>query len=396
MREITVLNWQSRRATQPMDAAIKAFTNTHADCIVRQVVRPLKDFEHQSLEDISQQYDLIVFDHPFSGAIARSRCFVPLETHLADKLGHEANAQYVGPSLASYRYGGHIWGAPIDGATQNAIYRRDLLNRLGHAAPQSHVQVLELGHTARRNGLYLGTAIETPHALISILSYMANLGAPIEFDDTGITAIPENSFNEAYCAMEDVLSLSARECMGWNSIDLHEAMVVRDDIVYCPAVYGYATYGEPDLRAPLSFAGFAGIRQPFSAGAAIGGTALGLSRYSEKPELALAFIKHMLSDSVQVEIVGANCGQPASLNGWKNSKNDSRFNNFYSAVLESMKLSWVRPRFHGYVEFQRRGGQVVAQALREGGTPMLARLALQDLANELREKNDNEARESEG
>jgi len=396
MREITVLNWQNRRATQPMDAAIKAFTSTYANCSVRQVVRPLSDFEHQSLDDISHQYDLIVFDHPFSGAIAKSRCFVPLEEYLANELCHEADALYVGPSLASYRYGGHVWGAPIDGATQNAIYRRDLLSRLGHVTPQSHAQVLELGHTARRNGLYLGTAIETPHALISILSYMANLGAPIEFDSNGITAIPERSFHEAYCAMADVLSLSAQECVRWNSIDLHEAMVGRDDIVYCPAVYGYATYGESDLRAQLSFAGFAGIRQPFATGAAIGGTALGLSRYSERPELALAFIKHMLSDLVQVEIVGANCGQPASLNGWKNVANDSRFNKFYSNVLESMELSWVRPRFHGYVEFQRRGGEVVAQALREGGTSKSVRLALQDLAIELREKNDNETCGSKG
>lgn len=369
MKEITVLNWQSRRATQPMAAAIERFVALHPDCAIRQVVRPLSDFEHQSIEDISRQYDLIVYDHPFSGVIAHSRCLVPLDTEMPELLGEEADARFLGASLASYRYNGHVWGAPIDGATQHAVYRKDLLDQLGCDVPQSHAQVLELGRRARSEGMYLGTAIETPHALMSIMSYMANLGEPFTADEQGITRIPERSFEQAYTALEDILQLSAPESLDWNSIAVHEAMVARDDIVYCPAVYGYATYGEQDQRKPLSFAGFAGIQQPYAAGATLGGTALGLSSHCEHPELALAFIRHMLSDEVQVGLIGKNYGQPASIVGWDHPENDERFNGFYSAARASMAQSWVRPRYQGYVEYQRRSGLIVAEGLRRNEAP---------------------------
>ncbi len=387
MKEITVLNWQSRRATQPMAAAIEGFVRQHPDCAIRQVVRPLSDFEHQSIEDIAQRYDLIVYDHPFSGAIASSQCLVPLDTRLPEMLGNQADAKFLGPSLASYRCQGHVWGAPIDGATQHAVYRQDLLDQLGGDVPQSHAQVLELGRRARSQGMYLGTAIETPHAFMSVLSYMANLGGPITADEQGILSIPEASFVSAYQALEQILSLSAPESLDWNSIAVHEAMVARDDIVYCPAVYGYATYGEQDQRKPLSFAGFAGIQQPFAAGATLGGTALGLSSHCRQPELALAFIRHMLSDEVQINLIGTNYGQPASLAGWDNPDNDQRFNGFYSAARASMEHSWVRPRYLGYVEFQRRSGLIVAEGLREDSTAEQVRGRLLALVAETRSAN---------
>lgn len=133
MRKLKILNWQNRRATDPVAAAIAAFCSNHAACAIEHETRPLSDFEHQSIEAISRQYDLIVYDHPFSGTIAKSNCFVPLEELLPDELGSRSAAKYIGPSLATYRFAGHVWGAPIDGATQHALYRRDLLEKLGNA-----------------------------------------------------------------------------------------------------------------------------------------------------------------------------------------------------------------------------------------------------------------------
>ncbi|CAM5196960.1 hypothetical protein CDEF62S_03296 [Castellaniella defragrans] len=258
-----------------------------------------------------------------------------------------------------------MWGAPIDGATQHAIYRKDLLDALAAGAPASHAALLELGSLARTRNMYLATAIETPHAFMSVLSYMANLGSPVVADEKGQVQIPRESFSQAYDALAQLLSLCAPESLGWNSIQVHEAMVARDDIVYCPAVYGYATYGESDQRRPLSFGPFVGMRAPFAAGATIGGTALGLSRYCSERDFALGFIRHMLSDDVQRHLIGAHCGQPASVAGWDHPENDVRFNGFYSAARESMVLSWVRPRYVGYVGFQHRSGQIVAEGLRE-------------------------------
>lgn len=70
------------------------------------------------------------------------------------------------------------------------------------------------------------------------MSHMANLGHPLTADEQRTTAIPAESFVLAYDAVRIVLDMATPEAMGWNSIDLHEAMVGRDDTVYAPLVYG--------------------------------------------------------------------------------------------------------------------------------------------------------------
>ena len=198
---VRILNWSNRRALAPIAVAIRSFKEQHPGADVAQVERPLSDFEHQGIEGVAAQYDIVIFDHPFCGRIAASGCFEPLETSLPDLLGDDRAALYIGPSLATYRYRTHVWGAPIDGATQNAAYRPDLLERVGGKVPRSHGDVLELGRRARHAGMWLGTALQTPHAFMSILSYMANMGQPVRADDDALLEIPRASFARAYQAL---------------------------------------------------------------------------------------------------------------------------------------------------------------------------------------------------
>ncbi|MGV6874782.1 ABC transporter substrate-binding protein [Pseudochelatococcus sp. B33] len=379
MPRLDILNWQSRRAIEPVARAIALFRQSRPDCEIVQTVRPLSDFEHQDIEVVAKRHDIVVFDHPFCGAIAASGCFLPLEDLMPDVAGPGMDGRYIGPSLSTYRFAGHVWGAPIDGATQHAIYRPDLLQKLGGGLPVSHADVLGLGRRARDAGLYLGTAIETPHALLSIFSYMANRGEPVVADDHGLRDIPAASFAFAYDAVRAVMDLSPEEAKGWNSIDLHEAMATRDDVVYAPVVYGYATYGEPDLPNRLGFAPFAGGTAPHDAGTTIGGTAMGLSRFSASREAAAAFVRFMAGAEVQRRVVAENNGQPASLAGWQEADIDARFNGFFSSVRGTVERAWTRPRFNGYAAFQRRGGGIVADALRHGADAETARRRLLEL-----------------
>jgi len=378
--KLSVLNWNNRRATAPVAAAIAAYQKIKPAVEVSQVIRPLSDFEHQGIEEVAKTHDIVIFDHPFCGAIAASRCFVALDEELPEVTSASAAGSYIGPSLNTYRFKGKVWGLPIDGATQHALVREDLLASLGAVLPVTHEDVLALGRQARGKGLYLGTAVETPHALMSILSYMANLGEPIEANDEQLLAIPEASFTKAFDAVREVLQLSPPEALGWNSIDLHEQMVARDDVVYSPAVYGYATYGEPDNINRLGFAPFAGTASPYHSGTAIGGTAMGISRHGSHQEAALDFARFMAGDEVQRTLVASNHGQPGGLSGWQDPDMDARYNGFFSAVASTMEAAWIRPRYKGYVEFQRRGGEIVADALRGGKEAAGIRRRLLDLA----------------
>lgn len=307
---------------------------------------------------------MIIYDHPFSGDIASGEILVDLGAALPDLLGPAADSLYVGPSLASYRFDGAVYGAPIDAATEHAAYRADLLATLGAPVPRDWEGVIALGRAARQRGLYLGAAIATPHAGLAAAALMANAGRAWSTDASAPFAIDGPALGEALDALAELAAFCPPEALAWNSIDLHDAMVARDDIAYAPCVYGYATYGEADMRRRLSFADFPGRRPPFEAGSAIGGTALGVAAGSVNREAALAFVRFALSAEAQDRIIPAYHGQPARLSAWFDADVDARFNGFFSGVRRSLETAWIRPRRAGYIPFQHEAGTIAARFLR--------------------------------
>ncbi|PVE24933.1 hypothetical protein DC522_08415 [Microvirga sp. KLBC 81] len=350
------LAWGHRRATGPLAPLTKAFQNGRPDVEIEWVVRPLSDFEHQPIRDIAAQNDLLIVDHPFCGDVAAAHAFMALDEALPDLLGPQADALYVGPSLPSYRFAGHVWAAPIDAATPHAVARADLLEQAGEALPKNWAETVALGRRLRAKGLYLATPVPTPHAFATVASLMANLGKPISTDPAGSCEFDHAAMTEALEALDDVLAFSHPETLKWNSIDLHEAMVARDDIAFTPCVYGYATYAEADMRAPLTFSDFCGLRTPYEAGSMLGGTGLAVSASSRHPEAALAFVRFALSRTAQDRIIPEHHGQPALVTSWEDPDNNARFNGFYSGVRRSMETAWIRPRQAGYIRFQAAAG----------------------------------------
>lgn len=381
MQILKILCWGHRRAVDPLQAIARAFAIERPDLRLVIDVRPLSDFEHQGMASVAEHYDLIVYDHPFSGDIASGSLFVPLEDRFPDQLGAGADALYMGPSLASYRFAGHVWGAPIDAATQHAAYRADLLAAAGESVPVSWQDVVSMGHRLRRRGLWLGLAVHTPHALLTIGALMSNAGKPWTTDPTQPLQVDREALVDAYEAVRSLLTLCPPEALAWNSIDLHDAMVTRDDIVYTPCVYGYATYAEADQRQRLSFANFAGAVPPHAAGSAIGGTAVGLSSRTPQRASALALIAFLLKQPIQDDLIPSHHGQPAFASAWHRPDNDARFNGYYTAVAESMHTAWIRPRHPGYIPFQNQAGRVVADALRQGQPAREVAIAVQGLAD---------------
>jgi multiple sugar transport system substrate-binding protein len=171
------LSWGHRRATGPLTPLVARFRQQRPDIEVEWTVRPLSDFEHQGLAGVAELFDLIIYDHPFSGDLLASGAFVPLDQYLPG-LTPADDAKFAGPSLTSYRYGGAVWGAPIDGATQHALYRADLMR--GRTLPEKWSDVLALGRALRQDGFWLGFAGETPHAGLVVGALMrGSRGRPI-------------------------------------------------------------------------------------------------------------------------------------------------------------------------------------------------------------------------
>lgn len=349
------LNWGHRRATGPLLAAAERFAEPAPGDRVAWDVQPLSGFEHGLGPDLVDRYDLVVFDHPFCGSVARDGLLRPLEGAIA-RLRDE---DFIGPSLASYRYAGALWALPVDGATQVAVYRPDLIARYGEV-PRDWADAIALGRAARRDGRWLGLACLNPHAFLVLAALCANLGAPWSLDPWGEPFDPAG-LRSALGALRELLELVHPDCLAFNAIDLHEAMAARDDLVYCPAAYGYLTYAEADHRRPLRFANFPGLAGAASGGTVLGGTGLGVTRSCRDPDAAERFLAMLASGPAQCSLVAAHHGQPGHVAAWDDPAIDARYGGAFSATRATMEDAWVRPRFPSWIEIQHACGGEVAR-----------------------------------
>lgn len=362
MTTLKGLSWGHRRATAPLVALVRAYQDQHPDVTIEWIVRPLSDFEHQGIDAAARQADLIVFDHPFCGDIVASGAFVDLAEVLADQIAVDQGAAFIGPSLETYRFQGGHWGAPVDGATMHAILRADLLE--GYELPTTWDEAIALGASLKKRGQYIALPAVSPHSLLAAGSLMANAGAPWTTSPNAETfEVDTVQLDDAIDLITKVMLYAPPEALHWNSIDLHDAMAARNDLAYCPCVFGYATYGEADLLKRLSFAPFAGRGAQPDHGSMIGGAAIGLSTHCAHPAKAAAFIAFCMAEQPQSTLVAQHHGQPAHSKPWQDEKLDARFNGYFSAVGPSMAHCWVRPRFKGYPKFQSVAGKLFHQFL---------------------------------
>jgi multiple sugar transport system substrate-binding protein len=350
------MTWGHRRAIDPLLAVEALFEQQYPEIEVEWASRPLHGFEFTPVPDLARQYDLIVLDHPFCGEIAASHCLLPVDDVVAEAGGD----RYVGPSLATYTYQGRCWALPIDAACQVAVSRPDLLMQLGEAVPHDWRALLDLGAKARQRGWKLAIGLRGVHSLMTFFTLAANLGRPCA-TDPALPLVERETARAVLSHMRQLLAFCPPDALDWNSIDLHDAMAARDDLVFCPAVYCYATYAESDHAHPLRFHDFPGPNGP--AGSTIGGTGLGLSAFSRAPEAALAYARFCAQPATQ-RLFAEHHGQPARRESWTDPVIDARFGQCYSATLRTMDQCWIRPRFKGYLGFQAKAGDLIEQHLR--------------------------------
>lgn len=350
------MTWDHRRAVEPLIGTLSTFGRTHPGIEISWDARPLSGFEFTPVSTLAQSHDLIVLDHPFCGDIAAGGYLLPLDGIAPP----EAAAFYIGPSLETYRYEGHLWALPIDAATQVAVSRPDLLQETGDI-PRTWEETLALGHAARRKGFSLAIGLKGVHSLMTFFSLMANLGTPCAVDPQA-PLFEKDAARTALALIRELLALCPPEALDWNSIALHDRMVDRDDLVFCPAVYCYATYAEADQRRPLRFHEFPGPSG--LKGATIGGTGLAISASCRDPEAAMAYARFLAEAPTQIAFAHRH-GQPARMEAWEDEDVNARFGNAYRDTRATHEASWVRPRYKGYLTFQAAAGDLIEAHLRE-------------------------------
>jgi multiple sugar transport system substrate-binding protein len=343
--------WAHSRGYAPLAATAQVYNDLHPDVTIIWEQRSLWAFGEAALNDLAANYDLIVFDHPFTGMAAQDGLLVALDGALDATLLGELAAGSVGPSYRSYSYGGKQWALPIDAAAQVAALRPDLLAALGCAPPQSWAEVLDLARSSGR----VAVPLTQMGAWACFLTLCANLGQPAL---QSRTAVVDRAVGEQVLAqIAELYSLVAADCLNSSPIALLNRMASDDSIAYIPLIYGYTNYArEGYARQRLSFAN---IPLPGQRGANLGGAGIGISVRCAQQNVALNYIQWLAGPECQRTLYTLSGGQPAQAAAWDDELANMVTNDFFRATRATLEAAFLRPNFPHFPGFQTRAGQLL-------------------------------------
>jgi multiple sugar transport system substrate-binding protein len=110
------ITWGHSRGITPLLAASQRFNelNPHIEVVWKK--RTLQEFADFPIERLTEQYDLLIIDHPWVGCAAATECVLPLEQYLSKEYLDNQKQNSVGYSHSSYNYNNHQWALAIDAA----------------------------------------------------------------------------------------------------------------------------------------------------------------------------------------------------------------------------------------------------------------------------------------
>jgi multiple sugar transport system substrate-binding protein len=359
------ISWGHSRGITPLLAASQRYEELHKDVRIEWKKRSLQEFADFPIEKLTEQYDLLIIDHPWVGCAAATRCVLPLNEYLPVSYLEEQAKHSVGYSHLSYFYDGAQWALAIDAATPAASYRKDLLEDNNAAIPDTWESLIELA----KRGKVAVPAIPID-LLMNFYSFCIAHGEyPFQSEqqlidlEVGVKAI--NSMKELYSNIHSRFF----EC---NPIAVAELMTQTNDYWYCPFAYGYSNYSRIGYASkPLHYCDVISINGE-RLKTTIGGTGLAVSAFSKYKGIAVDFASWIVSPEMQRTFYMQHGGQPGHRKAWLDEAANELTSNFFSNVLPVMDNGYVRPRYNGYLYFQDHAGLPLQECLLNNSDPVVA------------------------
>lgn len=297
--------------------------------------RSLQAFADASIEDLAKTYDLIVLDHPHVGLIAETQCLLPLDPPDGDGS--------LGGSLESYIWKGQLWAYPVDAACQVAVSRPDM-------------QPVQLPHweavfEAKPQDFRMATPLLPVDAFDLLLTLVAGKGEEkLPFSETQFTSKANGVI--ALKVLKSLYRLGPPEAVGWNPIDVLEAMSATDEFAYSPALFGYINYAREQFRPHrLEYVDLPSFADTGLKRGILGGAGIGVSARRGNGETARQFAAWIASEPVQSGIYIENEGQPANPATWNRLADDPRYSGFLKGARRTIDAAWTRPRDIWFLSF---------------------------------------------
>ena len=124
MKRLRGITWQHSRGYNPLVASAKAYMENHPDLEIIWEQQPWYQFEEAILGSLSKadgRYNLIMFDHPWTGKLATEGWLLPWDTLVTSAYLDDLKQRVVAPSTESYELDNHLWALPLDAACHTSL-----------------------------------------------------------------------------------------------------------------------------------------------------------------------------------------------------------------------------------------------------------------------------------
>src|SRR5699024_8340772 len=355
------ITWNHSRGYTPLVATSQRFNELNPEVEIDWEKRTLYYLAYESLLDLSQEYDLLVIDHPWVGYAAAHENLLPLDKYLDKKVITGQSENSVGRSFESYSYEGHEWALPIDAATPVAAYREDLFKEKGGHLPETYKEVLDLASEGKV--AVPGIPIDS---LMNFYMFCATLAEEPFLSKETVVSFEIGT--EALQLQRELLVKVDKRCFDWNPIRVYEMLSKTDEFMYCPFAYGYTNFArEGYANHRLRFHDLVSLRGNKKLRSTLGGTGIAVSAQTKEVEAALSYVEYITSEHCQKTLFFDAGGQPAHGRAWDNKNANFQCDGFFKDTLPAYGRAYLRPRYNGYLEFQDHAGDVVRDYLMHGG-----------------------------
>lgn len=346
------ITWEHARGYGSVAAAAAAYRDVAPDVEVRWEQRSLQAFADQPLEELVEEYDLLVIDHPHIPLAAEHGLFLRLDgTGHDDELAVLAS-QSVGASHETYAHAGGQWGLATDAAAQVAAYRPDLLPE----PPRDWAGVLALAAEGRVLWPY------KPVDAFSSLVTVASGGGEEPMRSPGVF-LSGDALGEAMEILRKLARLVPEENSAWNPIQAADALSTGDRFAYVPLMFGYTNYSRAGFRPHrLRYTDIPASREGVR-GSLLGGAGIAVSARTRHLEQAVDHAFWLDSAPVQEGVYYDAGGQPGNAVAWESDRTNADSLDFFRGTRATLEGAYVRPRFVHYIELQNALSEHVTAAL---------------------------------
>ncbi|WP_313516103.1 extracellular solute-binding protein [Sphingobacterium sp.] len=357
------ITWDHSRGYSPLIAVSQRFSELNSHVRIEWEKRSLQEFADLPIQNLVNDYDLLIIDHPWVGFAADSNCVLPLEQHLPPEFLNDQNLNSLGGSHLSYFYKGHQWALAIDVATPVASYRKDLFKKYNSQIPKSWSELIALAKLGK-------VAIPSIpiDLLMSFYSFCIACGKEPFLNKEEV--IDRETGKQALGMMTDLWGLIDARFFSCNPIQIAEIMTKTDDYWYCPFSYGYSNYSRRGYaKNLLHYTDLIEINpNRVKMRTTLGGTGISISSFSKNKEYAIQFIEYVVSSNIQTTLYIEAGGQPGHRRAWNDSLVNLLTNNFFKNTIPALDRSFIRPRYNGYLEFQDLAGNEIYGYLKNGNS----------------------------